>query len=79
MLNNLDKLHATELGAVRIKRNLCLDTDNVVGWCKDKILSSSAVTSRNGKNWYVDVDDCILTVYAYTYTIITAHSRRPYL
>jgi len=47
--DNLDKLHTTELGIVRIKRNLSLDTDNVVGWCKDKISSDNAVISRNGK------------------------------
>ena len=49
LLDNLDKLHTTELGIVRIKRNLSLDTDDVVGWCKDKISSDNAVISRNGK------------------------------
>lgn len=76
MLNNLDKLHTTELGVVRIKRNLSLDTDNVVEWCKDKIKSSSAIITRNGKNWYVNVDNCIITVNAYSYTIITAHREK---
>lgn len=50
LLNNLDKLHTTELGIVRVKRNLSLDTDDVVGWCKDKISSDNAVITRNGKN-----------------------------
>lgn len=45
--NHLDKLHTTELGAVRIKRNLSLDTDHVVEWCKDKINSEHAVITRN--------------------------------
>ena len=49
LLDNLDKLHTTELGIVRIKRNLSLDTDDVVGWCKDKISSDNAVITRNGK------------------------------
>ena len=39
LIDNLDKLHTTELGIVRIKRNLSLDTDDVVGWCKNKINS----------------------------------------
>lgn len=30
LLENLDKLHTTEMGVVRIKRNLSLDTDLVV-------------------------------------------------
>lgn len=73
LLNHLDKLHTTELGVERIKRNLSLDTDNVVDWCKNKIHSAGAAISRNGKNWYVNVDSCIITVNAYSYTIITAH------
>ena len=67
LLNNLDKLHTTELGVVRIKRNLSLDTDNVVDWCKTKIKSSNAVITRNGKNWYVSVDRCIITAVSYTH------------
>lgn len=75
LLKNLDKLHTTELGVVRIKRNLSLDKDNVVDWCKSKINSVNAVITRNGKNWYVNVDNCIITVNAYSYTIITAHKE----
>lgn len=75
LLRNLNKVHTTELGVERIKRNLSLDTDDVVNWCKTKINSENAVITRNGKNWYVNVDNCIITVNAYSYTIITAHSR----
>lgn len=76
LLNNLDKLHTTELGVVRIKRNLSLETDDVVGWCREKINSDNAVITRNGKNWYVRTDACIVTVNAYSYTIITAHKEK---
>ena len=76
LLENLDRLHTTELGAGRIKKNLSLDTDDVVAWCKAKIRSDNAVIKRNGKNWYVDVDECIITVNAYSYTIITAHREK---
>lgn len=76
LLKNLDKLHTTELGAVRIKRNLFLDNEDVVDWCKTKITSDGAVITRNGKNWYVNVDNCIITVNAYSYTIITAHKEK---
>lgn len=77
--NHLDKLHTTELGAVRIKRNLSLDTDDIddiVQWCKDKIKSSNAHITRKGKNWYIDGDNYILTVNAYSYTIITGHKKK---
>lgn len=43
LLKNLDKLHTTELGVERIKRNLFLDTDDVVVWCKAKIELVKAV------------------------------------
>lgn len=73
LLNNLDKLHTTELGVVRIKKNLSLNTDDVVGWCRTKINSNKSVITRNGKNWYVYIDGCVITVNAHSYTIITAH------
>ncbi|MCC0782631.1 DUF3781 domain-containing protein [Clostridioides sp. ES-S-0108-01] len=76
LLRNLDKLHTTELGVVRIKKNLSLETNDVVNWCKTKIESSSAVINRKGKNWYISVDNCIITVNAYSYTIITAHKEK---
>lgn len=76
LLDNLNDLHTTELGVIRIRRNLSLDTDNVVDWCKTKINSANAIITRNGKNWYVNVDNCIITVNAYSYTIITAHREK---
>ena len=59
LLDNRDKLHTTELGVVRIKKNLSLETEDVVEWCKDRICSNSAVITRNGKNWYVNIDACV--------------------
>ena len=76
LLENLDKLHTTELGVVRIKRNLSLDTENVVEWCRNKINSYNAVITRTGKNWYIDIDTCIITVNAHSYTIITAKMKK---
>lgn len=73
LLNHLDELHTTELGIARIKRNLSLDTDDVVAWCKDKINLPHAIITREGKNWYINVDDCVITVNANSYTVITAH------
>lgn len=76
LLRNLDKLHTTELGVVRIKKNLSLDTNDVVNWCKTKIESPNTIINRKGKNWYISVDNCIITVNAYSYTIITAHKEK---
>ena len=73
LLLNLDKLHTTDLGVVRIRRNLSLDTDDVISWCKAKIQNPSSSITKRGKNWYINIDNCIITVNAYSYTIITAH------
>ena len=70
-MDNLDKMHTTELGVLRIRKNLNLDADDVVKWCREKI--KKAYITRKGKNWYAHVDDFILTVNAHSFTIITAH------
>jgi len=76
LILNLDKLHTTDLGIVRIKRNLSLAVDDVVNWCRENIQNPNALISRKGKNWYVDIDNCEITVNAYSYTIITAHKLK---
>lgn len=76
LIDNLEKLHTTELGAQRIKKNLSVDSDDIVLWCKSKIESPSAVITHKGKNWYVEIDGCIITVNSYSYTIITAHRTK---
>ncbi len=76
LIKNIDKLQTTELGEIRIKRNLSLKCDDTVRWCRDMILSPEAVIERKGKNWYVTVNGAVITVNAYSYTIITAHKLR---
>lgn len=75
LLLNLDKLHTTELGEQRIKRNLSLEFDDAVDWCKQRIEDENAVIERIGKNWYIFVDNFIITVNGYSCTIITAHKK----
>jgi len=75
LLINLDKLHTTELGVVRIRKNLSLADIDVVIWCKEKIRNASNIV-RQGKNWYVHIDDAVITVNAHSFTIITAHKKK---
>jgi hypothetical protein len=75
LISNSDKIHTTESGKERIKRNLCLATDDVVDWCIQKIRDTESDIFRKGKNWYINTDNCVITVNAYSYTIITAHKR----
>ncbi len=76
LILNLDRLHTTELGIERIKRNLCLEAGDVVGWCREKIKASDSGITRKGKNWYISTAGCVITVNAYSYTIITAHRKK---
>lgn len=75
LLENLNQLHTTPMGVDRIRRNLGLGEEikDVVVWCKNQIESPRATITRKGKNWYCEIDGCIITVNAFSYTIITAH------
>ncbi len=73
LIKNLDKLHTTEMGVERIKRNCLIETDDVVQWSRVQILDKAAKIERIGKNWYVTVGSYKITVNAHSYTIITAH------
>ena len=75
LIENIEKLHTTPMGVERIRRNLSLGNDekDVIEFCRQKILDIRSVITRHGKNWYVKIDDCIITVNTYSYTIITAH------
>ena len=73
LLSNIDKVHTTEMGIDRIKKNLGLDTNDVVEWCKNKVLDEGCNVYRQGKNWYCEIDNIKITINSYSYTIITAH------
>ncbi|HCA30748.1 MAG TPA: conjugal transfer protein [Ruminococcaceae bacterium] len=72
LLLNLEKIHSTELGVERVRKNIDLDTADVIEWCKRKIENADDII-RKGKNWYVSVDNVVITINAHSFTIITAH------
>ena len=72
--NHLQQLHTTPLGAERIKRNLGLDRQDVVAWCRACVKSARQIVLR-GKNYYVETDAAIITINAHSFTIITAHPK----
>lgn len=76
LLCNIDKIHTTEMGIDRIKNNLNLDTNDVVEYCKNKVLDEKCNIYKQGKNWYCEIDNIIITINSYSYTIITAHTKR---
>lgn len=75
LIENIIRLHTTEKGDERIRRNLGL-TEDPVEWCRSKIMAKNAIIDLRGKNWYVSVDGCVITVNTGSYTIITAHREK---
>ena len=73
LLLNINKIHTTKMGIARIKKNLKLNTNDVVEYCKNKVLDKNCNIYRKGKNWYCKMDNIKITINSYSYTIITAH------
>ena len=76
LLENIDRLHTTELGVIRIKKNLKIECNDVVEYIKNKVLDKNAYIYKNGKNYYVEIDNIIITINSYNYCIITAHIKK---
>lgn len=74
LLKNLDKLKITLNGAIRIRRNLGVNSLNAVEWCKTQIMSKNSTVRREGKNYYVKANGYEITINASSFTIITAHT-----
>ena len=72
LVDNINKIHTTELGIARIKKNLELKTNDVVKWCKVKIKNADSI-NKKGKNWYEYKENYLITININSYTIITAH------
>ncbi|MDO5831617.1 MAG: DUF3781 domain-containing protein [Methanobrevibacter sp.] len=72
LLENIDKIHTTEMGVGRIQKNLGINAEPV-GYCISKLKQDNSVVTKEGKNYYVAVDECIITINSSSFTIITAH------
>ena len=72
LLNNIDKIHTTKLGIERIKRNVNIDD---IEFIKNLILNKKSIINKKGKNYYVEIDNLIITINSYNYCIITVHRR----
>ena len=72
LIENIDKFHTTEMGVGRIQRNLGID-EEPVNYCISKLKQDNAEVVKEGKNYYVTVDSCTITINSSSFTIITAH------
>lgn len=75
LIDNIGMVHTTGPGAERIRRNLGLADEDPAEWCRSRILDKDAAIHRRGKNWYVHVRGCVITINANSGTIITAHKE----
>lgn len=66
LLNNINKIHTTDMGINRIKRNLKLENnDDVVTYCKKKVIDKNCNIYKQGKNWYCEIDNMKITINSY--------------
>jgi len=72
LLLNLDKIHTTKLGLKRLEKNLKIN-NKIVDYLKKLIINQDSIVSKKGKNYYVKVDNVLITINSYNYCIITAH------
>ena len=70
LLDNIDKIHTTEMGVDRIKRNLKIDTADVVEYCKNKVLDKNCNIYKQGKNWYCEEENIKITNKSYSLSLI---------
>jgi ribosomal protein S18 acetylase RimI-like enzyme len=72
LVKNIDKIHTTKLGIERVRRNLGLQTEDVVLLCKEAIEQADIIINQ-GKNWYVYGGGVVITINAQNLCVITAH------
>ena len=51
LLENIDKLHTTSMGEERIRRNLGLQTKEVVLWCKEAVKYADIIFGLGKGSW----------------------------
>lgn len=73
VIENINLIHTTKMGIERIKKNLKLETNDIVEYCKNIIIDKNCNIYKQGKNYYCEKDNKKITINANSYTIITAH------
>lgn len=75
LLDNINKLHTRELGHQRIQNNIKLEYDDVIEYCKEVLLNKKCIINLKGKNWYVLHTYIMITINAYSFTMINEHKN----
>lgn len=72
LIENLDKIHTTKLGIERVRKNLKIDDIDIIKFIVEKINLENSEVRKQGKNYYVYVDNYVFTINSSSYTVITA-------
>ena len=75
LLANLVLLHTYDRAGhgTNLEESFAGSGDDVMCWCRERIREPAAEVRKRGKNFYVLVGDCEITVHARSGTIITAN------
>ena len=76
LINNINKIHTTNMGLDRIKKNLKLDNHDIIEYIKNIIKNKDTIIYKKGKNYYCETDNTIITINPHSYTIIIAHTKK---
>ena len=58
LIENIKKIHSTELGIIRVKKNLELKTNDIIKYTK-KIIKEADNINKKGKNWYIYIKEIV--------------------
>lgn len=78
LLDNINKVHTTEMGINRIIKNLKLNTNDVVEYCKNKVLDKNCNIYKQGKNWYCEIENIIITINSYLHNYNSTYQEINY-
>ena len=76
LIKNMNKIHTTNMGLDRIKKNLKLDNYDIIEYIKNIIKNKYTITYKKGKNYYCETDNTIITINSYRLYIITTHIKK---
>ncbi len=71
LLINIDKIYANNNTITRLKKELDLKETDLIAFIKNKLLDENCKFIRIGTQYYCNIDNFRIVIYAKTYRIIT--------
>ena len=71
LINNINKIHTTELGHLRIFKATNLKENEDILWIKECIYDNNSLINKRGKNYYVINNNYEIYINSYNYSVIT--------